>query len=61
MKFLAGMIIAVGASIATITTIATVLDIGTQIERVHSNFEGVVILVLGAILWQVTRLLRAMK
>jgi len=57
MRFLAGVVMALGAIRASIAFIATIMDIGTASERVDSNFDAIIIFVLGAILWQLTQLL----
>ena len=54
MRFLAGLIMATGVTRIIIITIATIMDVGTAAERLDSNFNSIVILVLGAILWQLT-------
>lgn len=58
MKLLAGFIIATGAYRILIVTIATFIDMGTVADRASDRFDAIVIFALGAILWQITQLLR---
>ena len=55
MKALAGFIIAIGVMRVSFLTIATFMNIGTAAERIGDRFDAIVILTLGAILWQLSR------
>ena len=57
MKFLAGAIIVMGFIRLTIINIALFMDTGTAVERIDGRFDAMVLITLGAILWQITRLL----
>jgi len=62
MKVLAGFLMGMGILHLSILTIAaTFMNLGTAAERISSRFDAMVILGLGAILWQLTQLLSRKK
>lgn len=57
MKLLAGLAIALSLFRLSIIALATFMNLGTAIERANGTTDGLIVLMLGCILWRLTQIL----